>query len=177
MSLWIVILYFISCLNNFYWNLFSIWLVITFRLLKSHLKLKRIKTQICPAVYCHHLQHYFWIIALINSYMPLYKSRIISVVLRVSSSLILSFRYSFFLFLKCELASRLTLFRLSPYIWLESCNHCSLACFLWSHSFEHSSSSSGSCSFRPYWTLIGWNACTLSNTRTFSSLVEIHITF
>jgi len=36
----------------------------------------------------------------------------------------------FFLFLKCVLASGLTLFRLSTLLWFESCTHCILACFL-----------------------------------------------
>jgi hypothetical protein len=57
----------------------------------------------------------------------------------VASSLILSFRYFLFLFLKCLLASRHSLFRLSPFISLGSWNHCNLACFLWSNNFEHPS--------------------------------------
>jgi hypothetical protein len=57
----------------------------------------------------------------------------------ISSSLILLFRYSFFLFLKCLLVSHLTLFRLSAFISLGSCNHCSLACFLWSNNSDHHS--------------------------------------
>jgi hypothetical protein len=40
------------------------------------------------------------------------------------------FQIFLFLFLKCLLASHLTLFRLSPFISLGSCNHCYLACFL-----------------------------------------------
>ena len=49
------------------------------------------------------------------------------------------FRYSFFLLLKCLLASRLTLLR---YLLRRSgsCNHCTLACFLQSKNFEHFSS-------------------------------------
>jgi hypothetical protein len=39
--------------------------------------------------------------------------------------------------------SPLILFRLSPFILLGSCNHCSLACFLWSDDFEHPSSNLG----------------------------------
>ena len=34
-----------------------------------------------------------------------------------------SLRYAFFLFLKCLLTSRLTLFRLSTLLWLGSCIH------------------------------------------------------
>jgi hypothetical protein len=39
------------------------------------------------------------------------------------------------------------LFTLSPKIWLWFCNHCNLACFLWSNSFEHSSLNYILCSF------------------------------
>src|SRR5215470_18049717 len=60
---------------------------------------------------------------LLNSLIPLYKSLIFLFLLFVSSSLILAFRYSFFLFLKCLLASCLTLCRLSPLFWFGSCNH------------------------------------------------------
>jgi hypothetical protein len=51
------------------------------------------------------------------------------------------------LFLNCLLASRLTLFRLSTLLWFGFCNHCILACFLWSKNFEHSSSIHGLCCF------------------------------
>jgi len=50
------------------------------------------------------------------------------ILLIFSSSSILAFRYFFFLFPKCLLASRLTLFRLSTFLWLGSCNLCILAC-------------------------------------------------
>jgi hypothetical protein len=46
----------------------------------------------------------------------------------VANSLILSFSYSIYLFLICLVASDLTLFRLFPFIPLESCNNFSLAC-------------------------------------------------
>jgi hypothetical protein len=58
----------------------------------------------------------------------------------VTSSFILSLRYSLFLFLKCLLASRLMLFRLSSLISPGSCNYWNLACFLLSNNFEHLSS-------------------------------------
>jgi hypothetical protein len=80
-----------------------------------------------------------------KSLMPLYKSVIFLFLLFVSSSLILAFRYSFFLFLKCLLASRLTLFRLCTLLWFGFCNHCILACFLRCKNFEHSSSNHGLC--------------------------------
>jgi hypothetical protein len=76
----------------------------------------------------------------LNSFMPLYKSLMFLFLLLVSSSLILSLRYSLFLFLNVQLASRLKFFRLSPLIWLGFCNNCNLACFLWSINFEHPSS-------------------------------------
>ena len=61
----------------------------------------------------------------------LYMSLIFLVLLLVSSSSILAFRHSFFLFLKCLLASHLTVFQLSTLLWLGPCNHCILACFPW----------------------------------------------
>ena len=54
------------------------------------------------------------------------------ILLLISSSSISPFRYSFFLFLKCLLASYLTLFRLSTLLWFGSYTHCTLTCFLWS---------------------------------------------
>jgi hypothetical protein len=47
------------------------------------------------------------------------------------------------LFLKCILVPRLTLFRLSPLIWLGSCSICNLSCFLWCNNSEYSSSNHG----------------------------------
>jgi hypothetical protein len=60
---------------------------------------------------------------LLKSLIPLYKSLILFFLLFVSSSLILAFRYSFFLFVKCLLVSHLTLCRLSPLFWFGFCNH------------------------------------------------------
>jgi len=54
--------------------------------------------------------------------MPLYKSLILFILLLVSSSSILAFTYSFFLSLKCLLATRPTLFRLAALFWFGSCN-------------------------------------------------------
>jgi hypothetical protein len=57
--------------------------------------------------------------------------------LRGARSLIFSFRYSRFLFLNCLLVSRLTLFRLFPFIWLGSCHHCYLALlFCWASKYN-----------------------------------------
>ena len=84
--------------------------------------------------------------------MPLYNSLIFFILLLLSSSQISAFRYSFFLVLKCLLASCLTLFRLSTLLWFGTCNHCILICFLWSKNHEHSSSKHGLCccnSYRP----------------------------
>jgi hypothetical protein len=72
--------------------------------------------------------------------MPLCRSLMFLFLLFDSSSLILSFRYSLFFFLKCLLASCLTSLRLSSFASLGSCNHCSLACFFRSTNSEHSSS-------------------------------------
>jgi hypothetical protein len=60
------------------------------------------------------------------------------------------FRYSCFLFLKCLSASGFTLFRLSTLLWFWSCNHCTLAYFLWSKNREHSSSNYGLFCFSSY---------------------------
>ena len=76
----------------------------------------------------------------------------ISILLLVSSSTILAFRYSYFLFQKCLLASHLTLLRLYyTFLWFESCNHCILACFLWSKNCKHISSNHGLCHFTLHW--------------------------
>jgi len=79
----------------------------------------------------------------LKSLMPLYKSPMFLILLSVSRSSILALIYAFFLFLKCLLTSRLTLFRLSTLFLLGSCIHCILACFLWSKKPKHSSSNQG----------------------------------
>ena len=56
----------------------------------------------------------------------------------------------FFLFLKCLLASRLTLFRLSTLLCFASCSHCIVACFLLLKSREHSSPNQGFCCFNSH---------------------------
>jgi hypothetical protein len=48
-----------------------------------------------------------------------------------------------FVFLNILLVSRLKFCRFSPLIWPGFCNHCNLACFLWSINFEPSSSNHG----------------------------------
>ena len=58
----------------------------------------------------------------------------------------LNFSFQIFLllfFLKCLLASRLTLFRLSTLLWFGSCKHCIVACFLRSKNHKHSASTHG----------------------------------
>ena len=75
--------------------------------------------------------------------MLLYKSLLFFIVLLVWSSSVLAFRYSFFMFLKCLLASRLTLCILYTLLRFGSCNHCTFACFLWSKNLYHSSSQHG----------------------------------
>ena len=60
------------------------------------------------------------------------------ILLLVSISSILAFRYAFFLFLKCLLASLLTLLRISTPLLLGSCTYCILACFLCSKKPKHS---------------------------------------
>jgi hypothetical protein len=75
--------------------------------------------------------------------MPLYKSLIFLFLLLVSSSLILPFRYSLFLFLNVLLVSLLKFLRSAPLIWLGFYYHYNLACFHWYIIFEHSSSNHG----------------------------------
>ena len=82
--------------------------------------------------------------------MPLYKSLIFFILLLVSSSSILAFRYSFILFLQCLLASDLTMLRLSTELWFGSCNHSILACLIWSKKWKHSSSYLGLCCCNSY---------------------------
>ena len=79
-----------------------------------------------------------------------YKSMIFFILLLVSSSSILAFRYSFFLFLKFLLASHVKLFGLFTLLWLGTCIHCILACFLWSKKPKHSPSNHGLCCFNSY---------------------------
>ena len=83
----------------------------------------------------------------LKSLMPLYKFLIFFILVLVSSSSNLAFTYAFFLFLKCQLASHLTLFRLSTLLWFGYCNHRISACFLWSKKPKHSSSNHGLCCF------------------------------
>jgi len=59
------------------------------------------------------------LVTFLKSLMPLYKSLIVLILLLISSSSILAFRYSFFLFLKCWLASHHTLFRLMGFYLME----------------------------------------------------------
>ena len=74
----------------------------------------------------------------------------ILVVLLVSNSSISAFRYSFYLFLKCLLASRLPVFRLSTLLWFGPWTHCILACCLWYKYRKHSSLNRGLCCFNSY---------------------------
>jgi len=60
-------------------------------------------------------------------------------------------RNSFYLFLKCLLASNLTTLS-SRMLWFGSCNHYILTCFLWSKNRKHSSPSHGLCCFNSYRT-------------------------
>ena len=78
--------------------------------------------------------------------MPLYNS--INFYLSVSYKFLkFSFRIGLIFFLKCLLASRLTVFTLSTFLWLVSCIHCILSCFLCSKKYKHSSSNYCLCCF------------------------------
>ena len=65
----------------------------------------------------------------------------------VSSSFIVASIYYFFFFLKCLLASHRTLFPFCTLHLLGSCNHCIVACLLWSRNCEHSLSNHSVCYF------------------------------
>jgi hypothetical protein len=79
----------------------------------------------------------------LNSFMPLCKSLIFLFLLLVSSSLILSYRYSLFFFPNILLDLCLKFCRLCPLIWPRFCNHFNLACFCWSINFQQLSSNQG----------------------------------
>ena len=81
---------------------------------------------------------------------PLYKFLIFFILQLVSRSSILAFRYSFFLCLKCLQASCQKLYGLSTFFWFGLCNHCTLACFLWSKNRKLSSANNGLCSFNSH---------------------------
>lgn len=77
-----------------------------------------------------------------NRFTLLHKRRC-SCPYHIPRSLIVPFKYSSFSFLKCLLVSYFTLFRSFTKIWLRYCNHCNLACVLWSKSFKKSSPNHG----------------------------------
>ena len=79
--------------------------------------------------------------------MALYKFLMLWILLLASGSSVLALKYSFFLFLKCLLTSRLTLFKLSTLLWHGFCTHCIFARFVWSKKLKHSSSNQGLCCF------------------------------
>jgi len=76
-----------------------------------------------------------------------HNSLIFLILLLVSSSSIVAFRYAFVLFLKCLLASCLTLLRLCILLWLWSCTHHILASYLPSKKCKRSPSNPGLCCF------------------------------
>ena len=83
----------------------------------------------------------------LKSLMPLYKSLMFLILLLFSYSSISSFRYALFLFLKCLLVLLLTFFKLSTLLWLRSCIHRILVCFLSYKKPKHSSSNHDLCCF------------------------------
>jgi hypothetical protein len=94
-------------------------------------------------VFTVYIFKYIHIMSISQMLILLHRSMMLLFLLFISISLILYLRYFLILFLKCLLASRLTLFRLSPFISLGSCNYCNSTCFLWSNNFEHPSSKHG----------------------------------
>ena len=97
------------------------------------------------SVSCGHIVHEYAVCIVVA--WKMYNSKKKSILMFVSSSFIVSSIYSFFFFLKCLLASHRTLFPLCTLLLLGSCNHCSLACLLWSRNCEHSLSNHGLCCF------------------------------
>ena len=87
------------------------------------------------------------LVTFLKSLMPLQKL-VIFLDLTVSFKFLnFSFQICLPLFLKCLLASCLTLVRISTLSWLGSCIRCILACFLWSKKLKHSSPNHGLCCF------------------------------
>lgn len=104
--------------------------------------------------------------------MPLYRSLVLLFLLFVSSSLILSFRYS--LFVSESSVSFMSYIDHIIFIWLGFCNHCTLACFHLSNNFEDSSWNRGLCCINSSWPrLTDWNFDVLSNI--FRSLVNVNV--
>jgi hypothetical protein len=73
-------------------------------------------------------------------FICLYKSLMILFLMFVSSSLILSFTHYLFCSRSATSFTSYIVQRLSPFIWLDLCNNCNIACFLRRNNFEHSSS-------------------------------------
>jgi len=65
---------------------------------------------------------------------------------------VMNFSFQIFLLVVPEMSTSFTFYIvLIVYIvWFGSCNHCILACSLWSKNYEHSSSSYGLCCFDSY---------------------------
>ena len=70
------------------------------------------------------------------SHMSFYRFLIVLFLLFVWSLLILAFKMSIILFVKCLPASRLTFFRLPTFLWFGTCNHWILAYLLWFKNCE-----------------------------------------
>jgi len=62
----------------------------------------------------------------------------------------LNFSFQIFLLFVPEMSTSFTFFILSTLLWLESCIHCILACFLWSKKPKHSSTNHGLCCFNSW---------------------------
>jgi hypothetical protein len=98
------------------------------------------------------------LILYIISSRPVTLIKVIDALLQVSDIFYLTVGFKFInfsfqifvLFLKFLLSLCLTLFRLSILLWFGSCNHCILACFLWSKNCKHSLSNHGLCCFNSH---------------------------
>jgi hypothetical protein len=100
----------------------------------------RIRKEIAPLI-LYHIS--FKLVTLLKfSYATIQVSDVL-ILTAYFNIIILPFKYSLFLFLKRLLTSLFTSRKLSSFTILGSCIHCSLACFLRSTDFKHSSSKHG----------------------------------
>jgi hypothetical protein len=87
------------------------------------------------------------LVATLNSFIPLYVS---DVVVRTVHCKLINFVFKIFPLFTPETSAGFMTY-IVQIIPVGSCNHCNLACFLWSTNFKHASSNHGLCFFNS-WT-------------------------